>query len=77
MVVESPYGTDARIKHINTTCQVDRLRESSAVYPRASRLTSALGRFLHGSAIGVAALVYEWAAAGDVALGRCAGKGNE
>ena len=52
MVVDRPYGTEARIKHMNTTCHVERLRESSAVYPRASRLASALGReILCGSAM--------------------------
>jgi hypothetical protein len=43
MVVESPYGTEARIKHMKTTCHVDRFRDSSAVYPSASKFESAVG----------------------------------
>jgi hypothetical protein len=43
MVVESPYGTEARMKHMNTTCHVDRFRDSSAVYPSASKFESAVG----------------------------------
>ena len=43
MVVDNPYGTEARIKHMNTTCHVDRLRASSGRYPRDSRLESAWG----------------------------------
>lgn len=31
------------MKHMNITCHVDRFRDSSAVYPRASKLESALG----------------------------------
>lgn len=41
MVVDRPYGTEARIKHMNTTCHVDRLRESSGMYPNDSKFESA------------------------------------
>lgn len=51
MVVDRPYGTEARMKHMNTTCHVDRLRDNSGRYPKDSRLESAWGLSILFSAI--------------------------